>query len=387
MRDILYLAHRVPWPPDRGDKIRSYNVLKHLSGLARVHLVAFADDAREALGASALEPLAATIHVEPRDRGRAGGVLAALLEGRAASLALFDSRALRRRVNTLLESGTIGTVFAFSGQMAQFVPPRPDVRFIMDFVDVDSAKFAAYAARGPLALRWLYRREARLLGQFELEVARHADASLFVSEAEAALFRSMGGPADRVYAIENGVDLESYVPRPCPREELIVFTGQMDYPPNIDAVRAFVGRVLPVLRRRRPRVRFAIVGRNPVPEVTRLAHEPGVIVTGEVADVRPWLARADVVAAPLAIARGVQNKVLEAMAMGRPVVASPAAAEGIAGDGALRIAEPDAMASAILDLLDNPDRAEALGTAARARMEQRYCWQERLAPLTALLGG
>ena len=270
--------------------------------------------------------------------------------------------------------------------MAQFVPTYARPRFIMDFVDVDSEKFSAYAAGAPIPLRWLYAREARLLGDFEQRVARRAAASLFVSEPEAALFRSLGGPVDTVMAIGNGIDLDYFQPQSCPHDGLIVFTGQMDYLPNIDAVTSFVRDVLPGIRERRPDVRFAIVGRNPAPAIKRLAGLPGVTITGEVPDVRPWLAAADVVVAPLAIARGVQNKVLEAMAMGRPVVATSAAAEGLEAKGALVIAEIGAMADAVLSLLADPLRADALGEAARVRVEARYRWDEQLAPLARMLG-
>jgi sugar transferase (PEP-CTERM/EpsH1 system associated) len=255
---------------------------------------------------------------------------------------------------------------------------------VMDFVDVDSAKFAAYAdaARGPM--RWLMRREARLLGQFEQAVAELAGASVFVSAAEAALF------GHGAVAVENGIDTLHFDPAGAferlPKGEgpLIVFTGQMDYRPNVDAVSTFVGEALPVIRRRHPTARFAIVGRAPTPAVRALATEPGVTVTGEVADVRPWLAAAEVCVAPLLLARGIQNKVLEAMAMARPVVASRAAAEGIDHADTIRVAENSG--EAVCDLLADPTAALELGERARAQVMRRYGWETRLTPLDSLLG-
>jgi len=397
MREILFIAHRLPWPPDRGDKIRSHNILRHLAGTARVHLVTFAEDAQELAAADDLKPLVASLHVELRNRSRALGVARSLVQRRAASLSLFDSTMMHRTVARVLKDHDIGTTFVFSGQMAQFVPAGHDTRFVMDFVDVDSEKFRSYSTRGPLPLRWLYRREARLLATFEHTVAQLCDAALFVSESEAALFRSLTGLGpDKVRAVENGINLDHFSPEasfPSPdsmetrSRPLVVFTGQMDYPPNIEAVTDFAREVLPQLRAVRPSLVFAIVGRNPVSSVTALDVLPGVIVTGAVSDVRPWLAAADVVVAPLAIARGIQNKVLEAMAMARPVVASVAAAEGIdAQDGRdLIVAENDGMAPAILDLLAAPDKAKALGIAARLQVEGRYRWEQRLEPLTAML--
>ncbi len=260
----------------------------------------------------------------------------------------------------------------------------------MDFVDVDSAKFAAYAGneRGPM--RFVHAREARLLAAYERAVARRADLSLFVSEAEAALFR--GQQMGNVAALGNGIDLARYDPATPPADAgegpLIVFTGQMDYRPNSEAVTAFARATLPLIRARVPAARFAIVGRDPTEAVRRLAGE-ALIVTGEVPDVRPWLARADVVVAPLRLARGVQNKLLEAMAMARPAVASSAAFEGIdatAGRDLLVADGAAADADAVCGLLLDPARAAAIGQAARRRVEARYGWDAALAPLAGMIG-
>ena len=395
MGDILFLAHRVPYPPDRGDKIRSYHLVKALAKLGRVHLATFADDAADLAHAEALRPLVASLHVEQRMRSRVVGLLAALRSGRPASVAMFDSAAMRRFVAGLLAGGKVETIFAFSGQMAQFVPrERGGIRFVMDFVDVDSAKFAAYADETHGPMRWVHRREARTLAAFEIAIARDAEVSLFASEAEAALFRRTSGlGADRVRALGNGVDLAyfdpaaDFEPVPAMPQPLIVFTGQMDYRPNIAAVTRFARHSLPAIRARFPGATFAIVGRNPAPAVRALA-EDGVIVTGSVADVRGWLAAADVVVAPLDLARGIQNKVLEAMAMARPVVASPAAFEGIAAEPGRELIVADAAhdAAAVVALLGDPVRAASIGAAAQARLVADYGWARQLAPLAAIVG-
>ena len=409
MTETLFLAHRIPFPPDRGDKIRTFHELKHLAALGRVHLACLADDEADAANLTglreALGPALGEAHVEVRRISKVAAGLRAVAEGRPVSLTLFDSPALRGFVERMLASGRIGTVFAFSGQMAQFVPEGLSARFVMDFGDVDSAKFEAYGAEGG-AMAPIHRREGRVLAAFERSVAARADVSLFVSDAEADLFRQRSGlgHAD-IRALQNGVDLDYYDPdsdfaridpaNPSPvrtgeengghqNSSLIVFTGQMDYAPNIDAVRWFAGEVMPRL----PQARFAIVGRKPPEAVLRLAG-PRTIVTGAVPDVRSWLAAADVVAAPLRIARGIQNKVLEAMAMARPVVASPAAFEGIEaepGRHLLVAAEAEAQAEAIAGLTGDPERAAALGRSARRRMEQAYRWEARLEPLAGIVG-
>lgn len=383
MSDILFLAHRVPYPPDRGDKVRSHHVLRHLSGLGRVHLATFADDPRDMGHEAALGQWCASVRVLRRGKGNARAALEALAGGRTVSEAAFDSTAMRAVVAELLAARRYDAVYVYSGQMAQYVPAGQP--FVMDFVDMDSAKFAAYADDAREPMRWMMRREARKLAAFEREVAARARASLLVSEAEAELFRRTSD-ADRVVAIENGIDTDFFDPAGvAPVEQAgptIVFTGQMDYRPNIDAVRWFADEVLPLV----PEARFAIVGRSPTAAVRALESER-VVVTGEVADVRGWIAAAGVVVAPLLLARGIQNKVLEAMAMARPVVASTAAAEGIDHRGTIRVAG-DAMgfANAIRALLADPVAAEALGQAARARTVERYGWDARLAPLAGLLG-
>lgn len=381
--DVLFVAHRVPFPPDRGDKIRSFHILKHLAARARVHLVAFADDPRDLDPTPAFRALVESCTILPRRKSQARAAIEALASGRPLSLTAFADRDFATAVAAVTARHPIDCAYAFSGQMAQYLPAGVP-RAIMDFVDADSAKFAAYAqdARGPM--RWMMAREARLLAAYERRIATQVDASLFVSAAEAALVP--GGQA-----LENGIDWRQFDPAAAfvpvmGQGPLVTFAGQMDYRPNVDAAIRFARDVLPLLRETRPELRFAIVGRAPTAAVRALAGED-VLVTGEVPDVRGWLAASAVVVAPLLLARGVQNKVLEAMAMARPVVASGAAAEGIDHAGTIRVADATAdVAAAVAALLDAPADAAALGVAARAQVVRRYDWEACLAPLEALLG-
>lgn len=398
MAEILFLVHRAPWPPDRGDRIRSWHMFEALAKLAPVHVAALADNSEDAaLARDKMAPLCKSLAIEVRDVSRPLALAHALLHGEPVSNRLFRNLALAHHLDDLLGEGKISHIVAFSGQMAQYLPAGFDGRVIMDFVDVDSAKFATYAEqdrRQPL--NWIHKREARKLGAFEVDIARGADASLFVSEAEAALFRARSGlGSDKVRAVENGIDTAKFDPAlafdpvAAGAGPLAVFTGQMDYRPNIDAVRWFAEDIWPLVRRQHPAARFAIVGRAPTGEVRALEKHAGVTVTGEVPDVRPWLAGADAVVAPLLLARGVQNKLLEAMAMARPVVASAAAAEGIdaaPGEHLLVADDAAAMADALGTLFDDRDAAARMGAAARARMIARYGWDAHLAPLGSLLG-
>ncbi len=402
MTELLFLAHRIPYPPNRGDKIRSWHVLEHLARFATVHLAAFADDARdaahlaglrEALGGALGEAL-----VEPVRADRIGWAMRALRRGEPVNLAAFHSASIHRFVGRLLERPQLATIYAFSVQMAQFVPPGAKPRFVMDFVDFDSAKYQGYAAGFPTPRRLVYRREAPLLLAHERATAERADLSLFISEAERALFIEQARPrGGDIRVLPNGIDLGHYDPAlafappldPPSGGPLIVFTGQMSYQPNVEAVAEFADRTMPLVRAACPQARFAIVGRDPPAAVRRLAGRDDVIVTGEVADVRPWLAAAALVVAPLKLARGVQNKVLEAMAMGRPVVASPAAFTGIDAQPGrdLLVAQGAArQAEAVLSLLGDRALADRIGLAARRRMEAVYGWEAQLAPLAGLAG-
>lgn len=383
--DILFLAHRLPWPPDRGDRIRSWHVLNALAKIAPVHVVTPIEDERERHHIAAVAAVAASVTVHRRRTSKVAALVGALASGQPASVAAFRVPQLAAKVQPLIAEHGISTIYAFSGQMAAYVPTDFDGRFVMDFVDVDSAKFEALGKRMWGLGGWVMRREARTLHAFEIAAARRADTVLFVSLAEAELFRARTGLTAEV--VENGVDAAHFAPGAVEPADaphpLIVFTGQMDYAPNVEAVTGFVRDVMPSL----PTATFAIVGRAPTAAVKALA-APNVIVTGEVPDTRPWLAAADVVVAPLALARGIQNKVLEAMAMGKAVVASPAAAEGIDAEvGAeLLVAETAAAQAAVIGaLLTDPLHARAIGTAARDRVRARYSWEARLAPLAELM--
>ncbi len=399
MSEVLFLAHRVPFPPDRGDKIRSNHLLRRIADMAPVHVGALADDAADLAQESEVAALAASHCIVRRSAPLPLAALAALGQGLPVSLAAFASAKLQRWVHQVLETRPISAIFVFSGQMAQYVPPEFRGRVVMDFVDVDSAKFEAYAQTGALPRRLLYAREARLLRRFEEAAARRATTSLFVSREERALFESRlsGSARPDVRALGNGIDTELFDPAAVsPAPELqgegpwIVFTGQMDYPPNITAVELFAHEVMPRIRAVHPEARFAIVGRAPTAAVRALEGINGTLVTGAVPDVRPWLAGADLVTAPLLIARGVQNKVLEAMAMARPVLLTPAAATGIAGTDGEHFAlveAPLALAERALALLEDRSAAAAMAASARRFVVDECGWDRVLAPLRTLIAG
>jgi sugar transferase (PEP-CTERM/EpsH1 system associated) len=401
MGEILFLAHRVPFPPDRGDKIRSHHLLKALAALAPVHVACFADDEADAAQEGEVAALAASHCLVSRAKPLALAGLEALATGRPVSLTAFADRQLSAYVAKVLRERPISAIFVFSGQMGQYVPAGWAGRLAVDFVDVDSAKFGAYATTARWPLRWLHAREERLLRAEEGRLAARAKASLLVSEPEAELFRKRLAPGLQgrctIRALGNGIDAALYDPAtvapeprlaglPGPR---LVFTGQMDYPPNVAAVVRAAHSIMPLVRQACPEASFHVVGRKPTPAVLALDGVNGCRVWGRVDDVRPWLKAADAALVPLDLARGVQNKVLEAMAMALPVIASPEAATGIAatpGETVLIGASDAELAEAVIALARDPARADRMGQGARARVMAGHGWPAMLAPLPDLLG-
>ena len=395
MREILFLAHRIPYPPNKGDKIRSFHVLKHLSESFRVHLGAFVDDPDDWRHEAELRQYCAELCLLPLDPKFAKlRSLKGLLTGTALSLPYYADRRMGAWAASILNRPGLSAAFVFSSAMAQYLEGAPSVPKVIDFVDVDSDKWRQYAAKKPWPARWIYQREAERLLDFDRRVAGHFDYSLFVSQPEADLFLSLAPEtAGRVHALENGVDTDYFDPRgaspsPYPDDaKVLVFTGAMDYWANVDAVVWFADTVFPGVLEACPEARFYVVGSRPSEAVRELGHRPGIAVTGAVPDIRPYLKHAHGAVAPLRIARGVQNKVLEALAMAKPVLASPQAWEGIAADGALDAQVMDSVAewqAAALALLGGA--AVPMESATnRAFVEQRYGWRPSLARLNALL--
>ncbi|WP_017665598.1 TIGR03087 family PEP-CTERM/XrtA system glycosyltransferase [Porphyrobacter sp. AAP82] len=396
MPGILFLAHRVPFPPDRGDRIRSCHLLKALAKLGPVHVGCFASE--DGAGEEALAALAASCCVAPRTKPLPLAGVEAVLCGRPVSLTAFHSARLARWVRETIARERIGAIVVFSGQMGQYVPDDFAGPVVIDLCDVDSAKFEAYAEAGERV--WINAREARLLAAEEERLGVRADATILISGAEAALYRSRLAAPDlvNVQVIGNGIDAAFFDPAAtAPHPALagtggahFVFTGQMDYRPNEQAALWVIEALLPHLRARLPGACFHIVGRNPTRALLAQDGAPGVRVWCAVPDVRPFIAAADAVLAPLLIARGVQNKVLEAMAMARPVVLTPEAATGIAAkDGAHWLVcppDPAAMADRIAALLAEPEAARRIGTAARAFVLAEHGWEAMMAPLARMVG-
>lgn len=395
MQNLLYLVHRIPYPPNKGDKIRSYHILKHLSQSYRIHLGTFIDDEQDFAYLDKVRALCSDtcfIKLDPRvARIRS---LSGMLSKEPLSLPYYRNAELQSWVDNQLKNQAIKNILIFSSPMAQYVNKTRSAHRVIDFVDVDSDKWKQYADTKPWPLNWLYRRESRLLLQYEKQVAKNFDGATFVSEAEASLFKQLAPEAaGKVTYFNNGVDTNYFSPdivfaNPYPPGTVaLVFTGAMDYWANVEAVEWFSKTVFPSVRSHFPDLKFYIVGARPTSQVSALGALPGITVTGSVPDVRPFLAHATLAVAPLRIARGIQNKVLEAMAMGKPVLASPQALEGIHAEidrELFAASDGNAFIEKIIALLQAGPN-ESIGKAARIRILENYSWSNSLAHLEALL--
>ena len=395
MSEILFLSHRVPYPPTKGDKIRSWHLLSGLARRCTVHLGAFVDDPADWNELDALRAVCGEVCLLPLGRrtALARGV-AGLLHATPITTGYYRDRGLHTWIRALASRRRLDALFVYSSSMAQYAATPGlgiDGPRVIDFCDVDSDKWRQYAVSHRWPASWIYAREARLLERCERTAALAFDAALVSAEPEATLLRRIvPEAAGRVRVLANGVDADYFDPAgrwPNPYPEgrrAVVFTGAMDYHANVDAVCWFAEAALPSIRAAMPDAIFAVVGSNPVPQVRALARADGVIVTGRVADIRPYLAHAAVVVAPLRIARGVQNKVLEALAMARPVVATANAVQGIPGAlhaGVCVRDEGTELAAAVTERLQ---AAEPVAGGRRFVLE-RYAWQTQVDVVAELL--
>lgn len=398
---LLFLAHRIPYPPDKGDKIRSYHELRALVERGHeVHLLAFADDLSDLNHQVDLARWCESVQIVPLRktfaRLRAG---ISLLSREPFSLGYFGSKKMKRLVKRALSEHNYDAVFVYSSAMAQYVPPELRSRTIVDLVDMDSEKWFEYAERSSGVKARLYRTEADRLRKHEHKIVAGFANSILTTEREARLLGELDEftRRARLRIITNGVDLDYFhpvetaslnVPAQRWNTPRLVFTGAMDYRANVEAVEWFVHEVFPLIKHREPRAEFFIVGSNPVAAVKKLAEHPGVTVTGFVEEIPPYLHEATACVVPLRIARGVQNKLLEAMACGKAVIASPeaAAAFRVTHDEQLLVAGSAAeFAEATVQVIRDQSLSQRLGWNARRFVELEHDWQPLLQRLVELV--
>jgi polysaccharide biosynthesis protein PslH len=386
---IFFVCQRVPFPPDRGDKITTFNEIRHLSTKHEVHVFCLADGRRDLDNVPDLLSYARSV-TAVRVIGWVGKLraLKALLAGGPLSVAAFNEAELHDAINKKFTELRPDLIMIYSCNVAQYAEHFPQVPRIMQFAELDSSRWGQFARRSRRPLRWVYAIEERRFSSYERHIALTFSHALVCTAAEQSDFERLI-PGAPVSLVGNGVDLEYFRSKGIAKQPgSIVFTGVMDYFPNIDAVLWFCYEILPIVQRHIPEAGLTICGSRPVAAVRRLAKRRGVTVTGRVPDTRPYMDRAEVFVAPLRMARGIQNKLLEALAMGLPCVASSAAATGTAvpdGEGIIAANNREEFAEHIVRLLrDRAFRAE-MAEKARAAAELNYRWETQLAKLDCVV--
>ena len=412
---ILYLAHRVPYPPNKGDKIRTFNEIRCLSQNHEIDLLALADDPNDLLHNKILENYCSRVKLFDQNgwKSRINTLVGLAIPSSPLSVSYFYNKNLQACLNQWMTEKTYDAVLCFSSPMAEYLFRCPALKetlnprrsplnetlpvLIMDFCDVDSQKWHQYAANSHFPMNWVYGLESRRLFQYEKRINRIFHHSVFVSTHEVDVFLNLNKKAQNLTAVPNGVDHDYFSPdarlEPVPLREkeeqkILVFTGAMDYYANVEGVSWFCREIFPRIRSEYADVLFYIVGSNPGPEVKALEDQQGVRVTGFVDDIRPYYRGADVCVIPLRIAAGVQNKVLEAMAMARPVVTTGKAFEGIQGkpgEHALIEDDPKHFADKVVQLLNSKEKGAALSGNARGFILENYNWQTNIAALERLI--
>lgn len=384
MATVVFLSHRIPYPPNKGDKIRSWHILQHLAAHHDVHLAAFVDDPDDMQYKPVLEAICQSVYLVERSplMSKLHG-LKGLLSGRSITDAAYDSSAMRKFVGSL-QGHNPDFIFCFSLGVLQHAKALNSVPVLLDLVDVDSAKWESYSQQALFPLSWVYAREGRVLKHEENQSIQKAAATLLVSEDEAQLARNRLDTPEKgatIQALKNGVDCDYLDPKainpaagqPCD----IIFMGAMDYAPNIEAVCWFVEEIFPIIRSEHADCSFLICGGRPTAKVKALAAKGGVIVSGNVPEIRHWIGQAKICVAPMLTARGIQNKVLEGMAMAKPVVTTTAGYLGIEapeGNGLFVENDPQGFADQVNGLLTDADSCKKEGMKARQWVQAHFAW-------------
>lgn len=398
MKKILYLCHRIPYPPNKGDKIRSFNEIKFLSKKYTIDLITFADDSRDLKHTNELKKNCRQVQVLSLKTkiAKIRGIVS-LLAGQSISQGYFYSKAFQNTFDQWTAAENYDAIICFSSPMAEYIfkskhcPISNCQELIMDFCDLDSDKWLQYSQRKKFPANLLFKIEASRLLKFEKKINQTFDQSIFVSDKEAELFCNYFKEAQNIKVIPNGVDHKFFdsatVKLNSPfLSPMIMFSGAMDYYANIDGVSWFAEKILPEIKKKIPKIKFYIVGSNPGPAVKALERDKSIIVTGFVEDIREYYKAADLCVIPLRIARGVQNKVLEALSMEKSVISTSQAVQGIRPDvcNVLKIEDdPVAFAKKTISLLRNSTKSTEGGKAARRFVTLHYDWENNLNHLCA----
>lgn len=387
--EILYLCHRFPYPPRRGGKIRPFNMIRHLSKRHRVTVASLVRSETEELEGRGLADYATSVLVarvsEPWQTLR---MIHRLPSRTPSSMGYFYSRDLERTIQRECNDRRFDLIFVHCSSVAQYVADIQGIPKILDFGDMDSQKWLTYALVRQWPFNLGYQIEGRKLEREERRLASSFDVCTCTTRMELDTLRGYEVDTDTDW-FPNGVDAEYFSPGDSAYDpNLISFIGRMDYYPNQQCMIDFCDRIFPSIKSQRPETKLIIVGANPSRAIRRLAERPGVSVTGSVSDVRPYVRKSALMVAPLSIARGTQNKILEAMAMGVPTVTSELAAKGVdavAGEHLLTASSPEAYVAAVLRLLDDPNEREHIAEKGRKRVLSHHDWHNSMLRMDAII--
>lgn len=405
--NILYIAHRIPYPPNKGDKIRAYHQLRALAEIGNVFLCALVDETEDWQYQTTLESFCKEVKlIGVNSNWKKVISLSGMLRRKPMSVLYFHEKHLQEKIDVILQENKIDVICCFSGTSAEYLycsrhaewlfsTNRKKPLLIMDFCDVDSLKWQEYGKRSSFPFSYLYNQEGRLLNTYEKEIVRKFDTSIIITENEKALFRENVNRSANPLVIGNGVDLEYFNPEMVTSSATcndrkgteLLFVGAMDYRANVDGVCWFAEAVWPQVLNYSKNTIFTIAGRNPTRAVQLLHGKKNILVTGAVEDIRPYYQSASIVVVPLRIARGIQNKVLEAMAMGKAVVSTTNAATGIIdheGHGVQIQDNPHEFAKAITSLIGDKITSAKSGAQNRAYVEKYFNWSTNLEVLKKL---
>lgn len=398
--NILFISHRVPFPPNKGEKIRTFHQLKHLSELShKIHLFSPYEDEAELEYFGALNDSLCSSVEAALLKPKAIRLLKGLIKGQSLSVANFYNDALQQKIDQFLVNSLIDVIICSASSMAEYIFKSTTLNtlskkplLIMDFMDVDSDKWGQYQQSSSWLMSVVYSREQRLLTKYEQDIVKTFNASYLIAQAEVALFNQKVLKTDKVFVMGNGLDTSVFYP-PTKKQQnpapIFLFTGVMDYKPNEDAVTWFVNTCWGSITTQHPNAKLVIAGMNPSTDIKQLANDKSIEVTGFVNDILPYYQQADIFIAPFRIARGVQNKVLQAFACALPVISTPMGAEGILCQEDIDItvaSTPDEFITQANRLISQPELAKSMGQNALNTIKQHYSWESQLQPLVNLLG-
>jgi len=380
---ILFITHNVPFPPNKGEKIRSFHIIHELSKRHEIHLVSLVRDQSDLKYKKDLEKFCKSVHLLPLNALISKlYALIALITGYPVTFGYFFSFKAKKLIKELIKTESYEASFAICSSTAQYLYPHKDEFTIIDYVDIDSEKWKRYAEISSFPMSWVYILENQRLGIWEKKICNRFNLSLLTTEKEKEKLSKLAKNCqNKILVCPNGIDTDYFFPEEGTTnsnqsDPSIVFTGQMDYLPNIDAVIYFYVHIFPKILENHKDAKFVIVGRNPDPKLKEICVE--AIITGEVDDIRPYLYDGTVFVAPLRLAFGVQNKVLEAMACKLPVVSTSRILPGMKakiGDDILVADSPTDFANTVCKLLDNKELRDKISVSAHKYVKRNHDWK------------